>query len=1724
MVNFFARRSSAQPTPNTIGNDSGNGTSATGTAATPQAIPMLPIAAGGNAAARQSQRPRLAGLTRPGPPPVLPEIAHALADAHQAHQEVAARVDGDAAARAALRTRQQSTQALRQRTSGAENAAAAEHLVRDAEQKAAAAAEQHTRDALPGLNEQVRHHGEQLTAARLDTEPLERAVAAAKQARHDSVQFQDHAKAVEDLKAAQGLPETAPPARAQPATAGGQAQPVPPTRSELIAGAQERLARTAPAVESLNEAVTGREKALQTHKERLLTLEGNLKAAEGNEQAGKDAHTAANQRLTAANAAVKQLVDARRALTDASNHHEPALQRHEKAADEALTAATATLQPQRELAEATATAAEHIRTAATLRDEVRMLQARVDTATEHCEAAHRKLRSLEARVGPLEQAVGHAGDALAPASTPGAAVPPPTALQRQQRRWAEQQLTNARRDVETQREELNRQQRHLDAETASLRAKRTALERAEPAETAAIGQRTTRADHAKRTDDAASDLAGKRDALKAPADEAHREIGQAVDRLCQVLLPAPAVPERDERTTGDRAKDTLWRQPLATLQNRTAPLKVDISVGPLSGSRSGSAPTGFHDGLPPVQRPTEKVLSDKGLKAVDKHAGVAGAGAANLLAEASIRTHRAAQTPTAFGSAKDFSAEIGRMFAGPAHAAESTPVATVLAQALLQHPNPDPTGRPDGHPLRHEQALLIATTLRSVTSDPHVAAQIYNSLWSSGGPQLPGMERRDATASPLAQVTTAPPDRDLPRQVNAAKRALAATAGGMQALLDLQGLSLPPLPPTPAPDAPEAIVAAAATATADRKHAEQAVEHYKLGLRAETALLSQGLAVGGDQTPLDFRNAIVAHGAALNEPSRLGSGTKPRPPGRGPNAEHKSTLPAQAFLYADDNLLRARTTPDRNPAMKPAYVALRNGFTESGAKTDFHLMAKRLHKFTTYIDLACKSKTSGPSAFNMVSMARRLVGKDKTPLKTLLQAGPLGSELGTVPGEHAKRLKGALNESSRLLREDLNRNLAGMGAEDRTRAVMRLAVMEAWNAKVPAGADPLIDLTQGTRVTDAEIRAAATRINTELATASAPSAQGAPQPAAPALTPGIVDAAVGAHAGQRLMPDTLNGWIKEGHLSAPATDPAVPAEPSNAPTAVTAAIAPEALAAARAQAATDTAALRDKLKILRGKAAMDSELAALQSRFDNEPAQRPEILRQVMNSVVAGGDMTDYSDGRKNGIGGVFGYGVASVKGIADVTTGITPVGEFNVDHTRTAVLKAGVASNTGVIFLGNETKVSEMLGGGVRIGAKVGDLGGSVQAMARLGGSHLFSKGLMIRTNKTGVEHKDLTEAQTQHMRAPEGSWKRMSELVVNSVFELAARDGANGGPRKPANGGEMWAQMVDKVGDYRDISFGWNEGKTHQFSASLGVDGAGGGKFVDTPGSWSASGTLGIGLKHVATRSKAKDVAGATRTVQAGSGSRTSVGAAASFGVSHPTIKRDDQPDVGAFARHKVGVETELVIQAKNGFVRITTEDGKVKPNISYKHREYAVQDDFIKLVNKESGQWQARLGQRGPDGVLRGGDEALKGFLQQMVNLPPGNNRLFIERKCLTPEAADTINACLERINVLQRPGAPVDEGAATQIKDLQKQIAAHVEAEASWQPFRLFVNELNQRARDSSVASGEFRATPKAAEDKEAGPQGFAERFLGGGKVTLGGKINTAHGGRDLITIDAQPVRL
>ncbi|MDH0867577.1 hypothetical protein, partial [Mitsuaria sp. GD03876] len=1054
----------------------------------------------------------------------------------------------------------------------------------------------------------------------------------------------------------------------------------------------------------------------------------------------------------------------------------------------------------------------------------------------------------------------------------------------------------------------------------------------------------SRADEA---DQAARAAAAQRDALAAPADAAMEALRPSLRSLEEALAPPP-LPPRDTDAAPPRTVPTLAERllrPLQDLRLRAGAPRYDLAIGPFALSRSKTPPLSVAEGRPQVFEATT-ATSARGLKDLDGKTRAAAGQATRLLTHAERGAGPPAPAATAAGSAVAFSAELARLFhADGASAASSattaTPAVTRLALTLLDRPSPDAAQRPDGHPLRYEQALLIASVLRAVAADAAQAEQVYERLrllapsaldpWAvpatATGPAataeaatraeftaraLPGADAGSGSGSGAgARASPA-----VARLANAAQRALAATSGGFQALMDLQGLALPPV------------------GDPGREAAQLALERHKLGLRAEEALIALGLPVGGSQSTTDVRLAIEAHAqrAELLDPTRLGTGNARRRPGGPHEPEHPATLAAQAFLHATENLRNAPGQAEVRGDFKPAYVALRNGFTESGQGSDFHLMAKRLRKFVTYIDLACKTpEGEAPGRFDRARWParalRRLAGKDKSPLSTLLKSGPVGTAL---------------------------------------------------KVKTPAG---------------------------ELDT--------------------------------------------------------------------------------------------------------DKDMKALQRAFDGAtPAERRDMLRQMVGAVAADG-LGSYSDARRHGVGVSAGLGGLAVANVGGASLGISPMVDASVDRTRTAMLKATIL-DTGILYLGSEKKLSGAVGAGVRAGADAGPFANvSAQAMARLGGSHLVSKGLMIRTRKAGLEHQGLSEAQTANLRATD--WKRMNELVVNSIFQIADQPKA----ARPANGGAMWARMVEKVGDYRDISFGWNEAKATSVDVSASLDATAAFKLAPGVG---ISATAGIGVKQtLLDRKTARDAAGAARGVQAESGSRAAVRVGANASLGHPAVPLPGGRNLGLFGRHRVGVETELVLQSRNGLVRIATEDGKVRPELCARNREFGVRDDFIRVMNTQRDRWAAHLGTLAPDGAPRGGERQFDDFMRQLVNLPTGPARIYLERQCLTTEAADAINACMDRLAILQRPlppDTPRDPGAAEQAERLQRVIAAQVDAPSSWRPIGLVVIQPMQVAHIG-------RSGLEGGVSTLADGSGVTDRLMGGGKLSIGARSQTASNGQVLLALDAAP---
>ena len=1244
---------------------------------------------------------------------------------------------------------------------------------------------------------------------------------------------------------------------------------------------------------------------------------------------------------------------------------------------------------------------------------------------------------------------------------------------RQQMGQAQQRLERAEAALTQQRkvaQDLNTQARQalpalerLRDEVAQLRA-------------GGAGQAAPQ-EPAQQADERAQQARAHADATERPALAAAVSLLSSLDKLGAELAPpaAAGANARDApaRTAWQRTADGV-RGALKAWTDRTQPTRVDVTLGAFNWSSASSGPTTFNGGHARGRTVTDQAMGKGALDDINRKTATAGSAAAGLLtgsAGASTPPDgTAARTPAAMRSAAAFTSVVARLFEPPTAAGPAAGAATleglahtVFANRLLDHPNPDPAARPDGHPLRHEEALLIASALSAVTTDPAVAANVYNHLWNDT-PALAGIERRNpARRSPMAGMATEPRGAEVstdPQTVqlaHTARRVLAGSPAGMEALQHLQGLALPPA------DHP------------GRARAENALENYKLALRAEDALLNM-LPVGGSQTTQDVLAAVRAAPAAqgLLDAGRLGTGKAGR--------EDPATLASQALAYAEANMQRAPGAPEVHPEFKPAYVALRNGFTESGQGSDFNAMVKWLHKYVKYIDRASARKE--PVSFlNVVGQAGRLLkhatGKDKSPLTTLLEAGPLGSDLGHVSAEYKKQLGKTVNDCAAVLDHHLAGNVRGMNAGDRTRGLVRLAALQLWSERQAASADPYAKIS----LPRADVEQRANEIAGRLRVRGA------------ALDPAALQAEMGSHRARPMNVKVLRTWFAKDQL----VDP----------------VAGRNSAAGR---------LRKSFDMLEGKGKFVTELSEQQKQFDQgDPAQRREVLRQLLVSVVAGTDMTDYSVGRKNAIGGTVGFSPAGVS-VNGTTVGITPVVEASYDHTKSSVLRAGVGSTTGVLYLGSEARHAGSVGAGVRAGIEVGPGDFTLAAMGRLGGARTTAQGSMIRTRMRGTEHETLAPEVLASLQAT--NWKRMTELAVNSIFDLAGA-----GPNKPANPHDMWAGMVAKVGDYQDMSFGYSRASNTTASWSLQGEGIAGVRF-DPKSKKSLAGLQVLtGLKHTfLNRSKAGESTGAMRLVQGSSGSRVTGAAAANLVFSHPTVKTRDGGEVTLLSRNKVGVESEMVFAASTGFVRLTTQDGRINPAFAFKQREYSVESDFFKLVNSQRATWEPRLGKRGPDGLLHNGAQALDGFMQKVANLPPGRNRVFIERQNLTTDAADAINACMARLGVLERGlqehaahDTQPPQGVLQEAGAVRERIANELNNEANWQPFRLYVVESNQISKESSLV-GAARYSPEEREDPLSQPDDAGEAIeRRGGRLMIGGHVRLARGARDLLTIDAQPAQ-
>lgn len=920
-----------------------------------------------------------------------------------------------------------------------------------------------------------------------------------------------------------------------------------------------------------------------------------------------------------------------------------------------------------------------------------------------------------------------------------------------------------------------------------------------------------------------------------------------------------------------------------------------------------------------------------------------------------------------------------------------------------------------------EDVPVLLAALRAATPNMNDAGKALTALLDNADGKLtptlgpPAIANGDADAGQLENV--APTDTALDTAY-ALRRSLAGSASGMDALLRLQGLTLRPLQPD-----------ATALETIAHREEEHRVENYTLLLRAESALLNSGLEVTGPRTTERISEAVRANPDVLRE-DNLGRGKVKPTRASGATAareaftENPMTLASQAFCYADQKV--RGTEANDVERFKPAYVALRNGFTESGEGSDFNKMITRLAKFPEYVDRASADKGTW---FQQVGqgVSDTFWAKNKSPLSSMMNAGLLDIDLATVKGQYRADFTKALDKAEAMLNAQVDAPLDGTGE--------KLQRVNQWREKFTESQNPFIQEPDGTK-TD--------------------------------------------------IPGELEKWLGDGSLGS--------ADPE----------------------------MSRLLANLKGTGPV-SDWAQLKNRFDEAPAtERPALLREVMVRVANSGDVAEYSDARGQGgtvSGGASPFGVAA----GPYLLGVAFVGELGVEHSRAAALRAGVASNSGLLFLGTDDKWGGSLGAGVKAGigfGGVGNVGGS--GMLRGAGSRSTGTGVTIRTRKNGSEFETVAlQAKEAPARPDEakrpGNWKLMGTEVVDTLFKITGdRAGAQVTPT------QMWQKTVERLGDFRDVSFGWSDSSAKTASATAQLE-AGAGLVSENTGLFNASARIGAGITYKVSRLAS---GGSIASGQQSRSLITSVTGGA--GISYGSTFDSASPQGRALfpPNFQLSRESEFPIAGSKGFVRLTSDNGVVQPLVSFSERHFSNLAEFNALVKDDQEAWVAAMSPEvDPNGAFptaeaarEAGETALREFLVEIDEQGNNTNRVFVERRSLKPGPAKAITRCQAELQTLKaaqaddkKHGRAPSDDLAKAVARLEHTIVSTVNDAASWQPFRLFSSDVTAQTTTKSILPGVALSSGTAA-PLSFGSGTTSQQSLG---MSLAVKqTKTATGGRDL----------
>ncbi len=371
----------------------------------------------------------------------------------------------------------------------------------------------------------------------------------------------------------------------------------------------------------------------------------------------------------------------------------------------------------------------------------------------------------------------------------------------------------------------------------------------------------------------------------------------------------------------------------------------------------------------------------------------------------------------------------------------------------------------------------------------------------------------------------------------------------------------------------------------------------------------------------------------------------------------------------------------------------------------------------------------------------------------------------------------------------------------------------------------------------------------------------------------------------------------------------------------------------------------------------------------------------------------------------------------------------------RTSFIEIGSSAHTGQLIIGSAKRRNVSAGMGAYVGVSDGIVVASINGGVSAGSENVLETGVVFRAR---LEHLDDPTNNT--------AWRQTIQHLIKTI-STSGQDGA-----MPETSEQMLMAIVDEFYKDPNLSVNWIERDASTKYATAGA--SAGLRIADPQG--NKAGVFLSGSATAFRSSEAREDTTGNQTVSTnGRGQGRAVNASAAAVLSFEAI----EAGLGPIASTSVpslpmaAVSTTLFKKSTHSVLRGFYEDGRIVPEKTFLDTEFSRPKDFLAYVDNNNEEWREALGSQ----------RELDKFTTKVKLSTVQGNRQWGERRQLTHEAADRINALMSVLRTYERSTLALGPKDARVVADIKRKLAVELENPANFRPLLLYAYENNSVAK-------------------------------------------------------------